>query len=290
MVKSMTGYGKCVDTVFNKKITVEIKSLNSKQLDINARMAPLYKEKEIELRNMLAKNVERGKCDLMIYYDATDVDQPHQINRSVVRGYFDALKSIVSELEATDENLLAMVMRLPDVTKAERPELDPEEWAAVQGLVKEALKNLNGFREQEGKILENDFRGRIAKILELLAAVDPFEAERVEAVKLKIDKSLKESMTEEHIDRNRFEQELIYYLEKLDVTEEKVRLKNHCEYFLQTLEQPQSLGKKLGFICQEIGREINTLGSKSNHAPLQRIVVQMKDELEKIKEQVLNVL
>jgi len=286
MIQSMTGYGKAVAECSDKKITIEIRSLNSKSLDLNTRLPYLYKEKELEIRKILSEKLQRGKVDFSVNTEATADNKAQQINPDIIKSYINEFKVIVPE--ATDPELLAIVMRLPDVMAFTCKELDEEEWNIFLKVLNEALQNLNEFRKAEGKVLEQDFIQRIEKIKELLVQVEPFEKERIQTLKDRFTKNLEELSSE--YDQNRFEQELIYYLEKLDITEEKVRLKNHCEYFLENLNSKESEGKKLGFICQEIGREINTLGSKSNHSEMQKIVVQMKDELEKVKEQVLNIL
>ena len=282
----MTGYGKAVAECSDKKITIEIRSLNSKSIDLNTRLPFLYKEKELDIRKVLSEKLQRGKVDFTVNTEATADNKAQQINPEIIKAYINEFKAIVPE--ATDPELLAIVMRLPDVMAFTCKELDEEEWNIFLKVLYEAIDNLNEFRIAEGNVLEQDFIQRINKIKELLVQVEPFEKERIQTLKDRFTKNLEELSTE--YDPNRFEQELIYYLEKLDITEEKVRLKNHCEYFLESLNSNESEGKKLGFICQEIGREINTLGSKSNHSEMQKIVVQMKDELEKVKEQVLNIL
>lgn len=286
MIQSMTGYGKAVIECDDKKITIEIRSLNSKTLDLNTRLPFLYKEKELEIRKILSEKLQRGKVDFSIQTEVNSVSKAQQINPDIIKAYINEFKEIVPD--ASDADLLAIVMRLPDVMAFSSKELDEDEWNKVVKLLDEAIQNLNEFRVSEGKVLEQEFLQRISIIQDLLKQVEPFEKERIQTLKDRFVKNLDELAAE--YDQNRFEQELIYYLEKLDITEEKVRLKNHCDYFVQTLKTNDSEGKKLGFICQEIGREINTLGSKSNHSEMQKIVVQMKDELEKVKEQVLNIL
>ncbi len=282
----MTGYGKAVAECSDKKITIEIRSLNSKTLDLNTRLPYLYKEKELDIRKILSEKLQRGKVDFNILTEATAANKAQQVNPEIIRAYINEFREIAPD--ASDAELLAIVMRLPDVMAFTCKELDEEEWNTVTELMNEAIQNLNEFRFSEGSVLKQEFLNRIGIILDLLKQVEPFEKERIVTLKERFTRNLEELNTE--YDQNRFEQELIYYLEKLDITEEKVRLKNHCEYFLENLNSKDSEGKKLGFICQEIGREINTLGSKSNHSEMQKIVVQMKDELEKIKEQALNVL
>lgn len=286
MIQSMTGYGKAVMECDDKKITIEIRSLNSKTLDLNTRLPYLYKEKELEIRKILSEKLQRGKVDFSIQTEVNSVSKAQQINPDIIKAYINEFKVIVPT--ATDADLLAIVMRLPDVMAFSSKELDEEEWKKVVQLMNESIQNLNEFRLSEGSVLEQEFIQRIGIIQDLLVQVVPFEKERIQTLKERFTKNLDELAAE--YDQNRFEQELIYYLEKLDITEEKVRLKNHCDYFIETLKTNDSEGKKLGFICQEIGREINTLGSKSNHSEMQKIVVQMKDELEKVKEQVLNIL
>ncbi len=286
MIQSMTGYGKAVAECSDKKITIEIRSLNSKTLDLNTRLPYLYKEKELDIRKILSEKLQRGKVDFNILTEATAANKAQQVNPEIIRAYINEFKEITPD--ATEAELLAIVMRLPDVMGFTCKELDETEWKTVTELMSDAIQSLNQFRLSEGNVLKQEFLNRIGIILDLLKQVEPFEKERILTLKERFIRNLEELNTE--YDQNRFEQELIYYLEKLDITEEKVRLKNHCEYFLENLNSKDSEGKKLGFICQEIGREINTLGSKSNHSEMQKIVVQMKDELEKIKEQALNVL
>src|SRR5690606_1581214 len=286
MIQSMTGYGKAVAEFSDKNITVEIRSLNSKSLDLNTRLPFLYKEKELEIRKLLSEKLQRGKIDFSITTEATSLSKAQSINPDIIKAYISEFKQIVPE--ASDAELLAIVMRLADVMAFTCKEIDEDEWKQALELILKAVENLSQFRLDEGKVLEQEFIQRNNSILSLLKEVEPFEKERIGTLKERFTKNLEELSSE--YDQNRFEQELIYYLEKLDITEEKVRLKNHCEYFLENLKSDESEGKKLGFICQKIGREINTLGSKSNHSGMQKIVVQMKDELEKMKEQVLNIL
>lgn len=290
MIASMTGFGKSQRQFEGKKITVEIKSLNSKQGDFIIRMPSIYKEKELELRSLLSKELQRGKIELTVYTEGNSHEAQHSFNKELAVAYYNELKSLKNELGVSDTDYLAQVMRLPDVLKTERPELGEEEANVLLSLVKEAIAGVNEFRNQEGKKLETDFSNRIAHIETLLTEVESHDPKRIEAIRERITKNVQEILNGENVDFNRHEQELIYYIEKLDITEEKVRLRAHCEYFLETMNADKSQGKKLGFISQEVGREINTIGSKANYAPIQRAVVQMKDELEKIKEQVLNVL
>lgn len=280
----MTGFGKHVAQLPGKKITVELKSLNSKNLDINARVPQAYRERELEFRDRIAKTLIRGKVDFNLYVEQTGAEAASEINEPVVRQYMSQL----SELASGDAvKYLEMALRLPDALKTLREEIDADEFKTIQTALDAALEQLLEFRAAEGKALEADFEKRVATLQKLLGEVAGLDQERIASVRQRLEKAVAE--IQESVDANRFEQELIYYLEKYDITEEKVRLSKHLEYFTDTLETSESNGKKLGFICQEIGREINTIGSKANDAPMQRIVVQMKDELEKIKEQILNV-
>ena len=290
MIQSMTGYGKNVIQLPSKKITIELKSLNSKGLDLNARIPSLYREKEMELRNTIASSLKRGKVDFGLYVEITGEETSSAINIPVVKEYIRQLKEVTSEAAESDNNieLMKMAVRLPDALKTERDEIDEEEFKAIAEALDNALKEINKFRTSEGEALEKEFNIRINNIKDLLSQVETLDAERLNAVRERLTKAIAD--LKENVDENRFEQELIYYLEKLDITEEKVRLANHLDYFISTLKSKDSNGRKLGFICQEIGREINTMGSKANYAPVQQLVVQMKDELEKIKEQILNVL
>jgi uncharacterized protein (TIGR00255 family) len=285
MIQSMTGFGKHVIQLSSKKITVELKSLNSKNLDLNARMPSAYREKELELRKTIASSLVRGKVDFGLYVESTGSETSAQINEDVVRKYMKQLGAIA---EGDDLRLLEMALRMPDTLKTEREDIDESEYATIQLALKEALSEINTFRSEEGSVLEKDFLFRIKKLETLLAEAVKMDPDRQTDVRERLDKAIADIKTE--VDANRFEQELIYYLEKYDITEEKVRLANHLDYFTKTLNSVDSNGKKLGFISQEIGREINTIGSKANYAPMQQLVVQMKDELEKIKEQMLNVL
>ncbi|WP_100802828.1 YicC/YloC family endoribonuclease [Ulvibacter sp. MAR_2010_11] len=285
MIQSMTGYGKAVIQLPSKKITVEIKSLNSKNLDLNARVPSSYREKELEMRNLLAKSLERGKVDFNLFVEITGEATNTEVNETVVRQYIKQLSQVV---DGDPIELLKMAVRMPDALKTERDEIDEEEYKAILNAIDEALVAINNYRNDEGKALEIDFVQRIQNIDALLIEVIAMDGERIEIVRERLRKAV--SDLRESVDENRFEQELIYYLEKYDITEEKVRLKNHLDYFKEAIHSKDSNGKKLGFITQEIGREINTIGSKANFAPMQQLVVQMKDELEKIKEQALNVL
>lgn len=283
MIHSMTGYGKSIIQLENKKITVEIKSLNSKNLDINARFHGVYKEKEIDARKLVANRLIRGKVDISMFIESTSDETSTKINKGIVANYIHQLEDIHKE-----SDILSIAMRLPDVLKTEREELDPEEWGVIEVGIQEALDKLQAYRLSEGQELLKDFELRIGILQDKLEEVIGLDGDRLDQVRIRLNKSIKE--LEQNVDENRFEQELIYYLEKLDITEEKVRLTNHLDYFMKELEAKISNGKKLGFISQEIGREINTIGSKANYAPMQKVVVEMKDELEKIKEQLLNVL
>jgi len=287
----MTGYGKSVAEIPQKKISIEIRSLNSKSLDLNARLPWLYKEKESDMRNLISQKLDRGKIDLTINFDVLDSEIVPLINKSVVKNYFTQLKEIAGELKINaDDQLLSTIMRLPDALKTEKPELDEKEWILVREKLIEAIEQLDGYRSEEGKSLEADLKRAIGKILTLLQGIEEFEGDRIIKIRERLKASLIENLVAENIDKNRFEQELIFYLEKLDINEEKVRLKKHCEYFLEKITSLPPNGKILNFISQEIGREINTIGSKAYDASIQKLVVMMKDELEKIKEQSLNVL
>lgn len=288
----MTGFGKTTVEFRNKKIIIEIKSLNSKQLDLNLRIPNLYKEKEMEIRGLVKERLDRGKVDMVIYFDNAESEKDVVINRSVVAQYFNQMLEISEQLGVdTDKSaLLQTVMRFPDTLQVKAEELDEEEWDVLHVGVESALEEMNRFRIQEGAALIKDITHRIALIQELAAQVPAFEKRRVEVIRQKLQEKINEWTDVKNIDQNRLEQEIIYYLEKLDITEEKVRLANHCRYFLETVEKEEAPGRKIGFIAQEIGREINTMGSKANDHDIQKLVVKMKDELEKIKEQSLNVL
>ncbi|MFV8225458.1 YicC/YloC family endoribonuclease [Christiangramia aquimixticola] len=285
MIQSMTGFGKSVTQIPNKKITVELKSLNSKNFDLNARIPSQYREKELDLRNIISNSLGRGKVDLSIYVEYTSEQTSTNVNTEVVKNYMEQLKRIV---DAGDLELLQMAVKMPDALKTEREEIDEEEFRIIETAVNGALVEINNFRTDEGKALEKDLKLRISNIQSLLEEIIKMDPDRVDAVRERLRKGIEE--IKEQADENRFEQEIVYYIEKFDITEEKVRLDNHLDYFKKTLDSADSNGRKLAFISQEIGREINTIGSKSNHAPMQQLVVQMKDELEKIKEQILNVL
>ncbi|MCL9808268.1 YicC/YloC family endoribonuclease [Flavobacterium luminosum] len=286
MIQSMTGFGKASIQLATKKITVELKSLNSKGLDLNVRMPSVYREMELGLRNQISQQLERGKIDFSLYIEVTGEETSTKVNAPIVRAYMAQMREILPEADATE--LMKMAVRMPDALKTERDDIDEEEWNQIQLVINEALVNIGQFRKDEGISLENEFKLRIENIRNLMNQTLALDPERIQNIKDRLSTAISELQTA--VDTNRFEQELIYYLEKLDITEEKVRLTNHLDYFLETLNGNEANGRKLGFISQEIGREINTMGSKSNHAGMQKLVVQMKDELEKIKEQVLNVL
>jgi uncharacterized protein (TIGR00255 family) len=286
MILSMTGFGKASLQLATKKITVEVKSLNSKGLDLNTRMPSVYRENELALRNLLAQKLERGKVDFSLYVEVTGEETSSKINAPIVKAYMAQMKAILPDANETE--LMKMAVRMPDTMKTEREEIDPNEWKQIQAVIDEAIENMLSFRKSEGASLEKEFTLRIENIRNYMNQALALDPERVTAIKERLQTAIDELKV--NVDTNRFEQELIYYLEKLDITEEKVRLTNHLDYFLQTLNGSEANGRKLGFITQEMGREINTMGSKSNHAEMQKLVVMMKDELEKIKEQVLNVL
>lgn len=290
MIQSMTGFGKVTAELPSKKVTVEIKALNSKQLDLSTRIPSIYKDKEMEIRSLLLQSLERGKVEFTIYIEYIGKNTPTQINLSAVESYYTQIKDIAEKLDiAVPADWFQTLLRMPDAIKSEAVEVDETEWEVVYEAVKDAIKHLCDFRIQEGAMLQKLFEQKIANITALLHQVSEYEGERIEKIKTRIMDNLQKIAGQDY-DKNRFEQEMIYYIEKLDVNEEKNRLDNHLKYFLSTMDNGHGQGKKLGFIAQEMGREINTLGSKSNHAEMQKIVVQMKDELEQIKEQVLNVL
>ncbi|TCO03637.1 YicC/YloC family endoribonuclease [Natronoflexus pectinivorans] len=291
MIKSMTGFGKAVCDLPTKKVHVEIKSLNGKQLDLNLRIPVLYRDKEHEIRNLIAGRLQRGKVDLTMVVESLMPDNLPQINKTVFQDYYNQLSSISEELNiGGSSDFIRTIMMLPDVLKTGQASLDEKEWADIKDTIEAAIECIDGYRSQEGHALQEDITIRLDSIEDSMNQVLPFETQRLERIKSRIRENLTEVVDSNKIDENRFEQELIYYIEKLDITEEKVRLKNHLDYFKETMGEEQPVGKKLAFISQEIGREINTLGSKANDADLQRLVIKMKDELEKIKEQTLNVL
>ena len=286
MIQSMTGFGKATLQLSTKKITVEVKSLNSKGLDLNVRMPSLYREMELGLRNQIALKLERGKVDFSIFIESTAEQTSTKVNVPIVKAYINQLREVYADADETE--LMKMAVRMPDTMKIERDEIDENDWVQIQTVIEEALQNILNFRRDEGMSLEKEFQLRIGNIRQYMNDALALDPERVQAIKERLQTAIAELKV--NVDENRFEQELIYYLEKLDITEEKVRLTNHLDYFLETINGTEANGRKLGFITQEMGREINTMGSKSNHAQMQKLVVMMKDELEKIKEQVLNVL
>lgn len=286
MIQSMTGFGKASLQLPTKKITVEIKSLNSKGLDLNVRMPSVYREMELALRNELAVKLERGKIDFCLYIESTSEQTSAKVNVPIVKAYIAQLKEVYEYADETE--LMKMAVRMPDALKSEKEEIDGDDWEEIKKVIDEGLKNIRSFRISEGVSLEKEFLHRIANIMTLMNDTVALDSERISTVKTRLKTAIDELKVD--LDQNRFEQELIFYLEKYDITEEKVRLENHLNYFIETIAGTEANGRKLGFITQEMGREINTMGSKSNHAQMQKLVVQMKDELEKIKEQVLNVL
>lgn len=286
MIQSMTGFGKATLQLPNKKITVEIKSLNSKGLDLNVRIPSVYREMELDLRNQISNTLERGKIDFSLFIENIAEETATKVNVPIVKAYIAQLREVYAQADETE--LIKMAVRMPDALKTEREEINENDWHLIQKIIVEALENIQSFRTSEGKTLETEFSNRIANIRNLMQETVALDSERIGTVKTRLRTAIDELNVT--VDENRFEQELIFYLEKYDITEEKVRLENHLNYFLETLSRNEANGRKLGFITQEMGREINTMGSKSNHAQMQKLVVQMKDELEKIKEQVLNVL
>ncbi|PLX06830.1 MAG: YicC family protein [Marinilabiliales bacterium] len=291
MIISMTGYCREVLEYNNKKISIDIKSLNSKTSDINTRIPGYYKEKELEIRKLLSQKLKRGKMDFCMFVELNCVESSNQINEDVVVNYYNQVKSISNNNNIPLGNdLLTGLLKMPDVMKNNTDELSDEEWAVVLETINKAVDSCINFSEVEGKGLEKDIISNIKSILNLLSQVPEFEQDRINRIRERLKSGIKELETNNNSNENRFEQEIIYYLEKLDINEEKVRLEKHCDYFLETIKSEEQVGKKLGFISQEIGREINTLGSKANHAEMQKLVVMMKEELEKVKEQLLNVL
>jgi uncharacterized protein (TIGR00255 family) len=287
----MTGYGKAVTEWANKKISIEIRSLNSKQFDFNLRVPSLYKEKELEIRSLIMKEAERGRIDLSIFVEAGTEERSSKINQEIAGNYYAEISKLAEHLNIKpEESILSIIMRMPDIMKIEKPELNEHEWEAIEQGIDKAVLEFNKFRLDEGLALGNELRERIHSIQGLLDKVTTKDPERIAGIKERIRKNLEDAVDSSKVDNNRFEQELIYYIEKLDITEEKVRLKTHLKYFLDTMHSTAPEGRKLSFIAQEIGREINTIGSKANNAEIQKFVVEMKDELEKIKEQLLNVL
>jgi uncharacterized protein (TIGR00255 family) len=286
MIQSMTGFGKATLQLPTKKITVEVKSLNSKGLDLSVRMPSTYREMELGLRNQIALKLERGKVDFSIFIESTAEQTSTKVNVPIVKAYINQLREVYPDADETE--LMKMAIRMPDTLKTEREEIDENDWIQIQTVIEEGLQNILNFRKDEGASLEKEFQLRIGNIRQYMNEALALDPERVQAIKDRLQTAISELKV--NVDENRFEQELIYYLEKLDITEEKVRLTNHLDYFLETINGTEANGRKLGFITQEMGREINTMGSKANHSQMQKLVVMMKDELEKIKEQVLNVL
>jgi len=285
----MTGFGKAVCELPSKKVTIEIRSLNSRQLDLNFRIPSLYRDKESEMRSMISRTLERGKIDFSIYTESIGENGSSVINQSLALDYYRELKKLAEATGEAPKDYLALVMRMPDVLKQDKVVPDETEWTAIMTGVNEAIAAFNKFRDDEGKVLAKEFEQRVGLIQAKLIDIAALDPQRAASVREKLNKFLEENIPAANVDKNRFEQELIYYLEKLDITEEKLRLQTHCDYFIETMKEASS-GRKLGFITQEIGREINTIGSKANDASIQKMVVEMKDELEKIKEQMLNVL
>lgn len=289
MIKSMTGFGKATKEFTDKTVNVEIRSLNSKGMDLSLRLSSIYREFELELRNDISKKLERGKIDLSIFVESKNQETPVDINTDLAKAYHKKLKDLAIDLNENSDSLLSQIIKLPDVLKSERKEANENEWKEIKTVIEVAIEGLNKFRDDEGKSIEKDFTERLNIIMDCLEKIKELDKLRIENIKKRIKGNITEVIGTEKIDINRFEQELIYYVEKLDINEEKVRLKTHCDYFLKTMKDPSS-GRKLNFITQEIGREINTIGSKANDAEIQKLVVLMKDELEKIKEQSNNVL
>jgi len=291
IMKSMTGFGKAESANDKRKIIVEIRTLNSKQADVNIKAPNIYKDRELEIRNKLIDQLQRGKIELFIMMEGAFEDTMTQFNETAIKGYYQHLVRIAAQNNIPlPPDILNSIIRMPDALKPEPPEANEHEWQMLLEAIQKALKQVNDFREQEGLALMEDISGRIRLIGLYLNEVEKFEPQRMEMIKSRLHQNLMEYVGENTIDQNRFEQELIYYLEKIDINEEKVRLRNHCSYFVLTMNEGDGIGKKLGFIAQEMGREINTIGSKANNADIQQMVIQMKDELEKIKEQILNIL
>ncbi|MGE0561396.1 MAG: YicC/YloC family endoribonuclease [Flavobacteriales bacterium] len=290
MIKSMTGFGKATAEINGKKFSVEIKTLNSKQADISVRIPSLFKEKEFGIRSLINQELERGKIDFSLAFETLGETNNFSVNKELFNKYYEELSNMASELNQVNTDIFTIVSRMPDVFKTDKQELEETEWLKVNELIIEAIAATNNFRATEGETLQTELLNRVANILSLLSEVDTHEIKRVPIIKERIETHLAEAVGKENIHNDRFEQELIFYIEKFDITEEKTRLTTHCNYFIETINNDLSEGRKLGFITQEMGREINTLGSKANNADIQKLVVQMKDELEKIKEQTLNVL
>ena len=290
MIRSMTGYGSATGQVAGLKVTIEMRALNSKFLELNLRAPSLFRDKESELRLELSKMTERGKLDVLITIDNNELARRSTINKEVFKSYYEELKSLSTDLNMSEVSWVDTVLKLPQVLNSDKSDVTEEQWKELWQLMMQAVEKLNEYRAEEGKVLENDLSERLNCILKLLDEVAPFEKERVENIRQRIGKSIADMRDVTNIDQNRFEQELIYYIEKFDISEEKTRLRANCNYFLEAMKSSEANGKKLGFIGQEIGREINTLGAKANDSNIQRRVVDMKDELEKLKEQLANVL
>ena len=291
MIKSMTGFGKASAELNDKVINIEVRALNSKQLDLYTRLPNSYREKDFEIRNELSNRLKRGKIELTLTLNYKEAEQPVQLNASVIKSYYKQLKEISLELgNNPGEHLMPVIMRLPEVFNTAKDHMEEKEWESIMKALDQAIAELDSFRSQEGNTLREDMLNRIAFIEDFLKKVDPFEKERAERLKGKLATNLQELFSPNEYDKNRLEQEMIFYIEKFDITEEKIRLQNHCTYFREVADEEEAVGKKLAFVAQEIGREINTIGSKANHSSIQRLVVLMKDELEKIKEQLMNVL
>jgi len=286
----MTGFGNAVMEFGSKTITVDIRSLNSKFFDLSLRLPSAYRDKDMELRTMLSRELERGKIEIAFNIDSSEPQKKSVINKEAFRQYYHELKSVSDELKLSNIDYFAAILRLPDAMNTEQEIFDEEEWNNINITLKKAMEEFNKFRDTEGQFMEKDLKERIEAIEKNLKEIEPLESERIDNLRKRLKEQLEESRIKDSVDKNRFEQEVIYYLEKMDVSEEKVRLRSHCKYFLDTMKEKQSNGKKLGFISQELGREINTLGSKANHAMMQKYVVQMKDELERMKELLMNVL
>ncbi|MFM2157053.1 MAG: hypothetical protein RL516_1802 [Bacteroidota bacterium] len=286
----MTGYGSAKGTVGTQAVTVEIRSLNSKFLELNVRLPLQFRDKELEIRADVGKLLERGKADLNVSIDNNELAKRSTVNKEIFLAYYEDLKSLATETGMSDDNMLDAILKLPAVLNSEKSEMDEAQWKQLKGLIQSAVEQFNLFRSNEGNVLEQDVTQRLNAIENSIPQLENYEQARIESIRTRLHKSVNELKDQLNIDTNRFEQELIYYIEKLDISEEKVRLKSHCDYFIQTMNSKEANGKKLGFITQEIGREINTIGSKANDANMQRIVVEMKDELEKLKEQLANVL
>lgn len=286
----MTGYGNAKGQVNGQGVSVEIRSLNSKFLELNLRLPLQFRDRELELRADVGKLIERGKADLLISFESNELARRSSVNREIFNAYFEELSDIGKEYHLSDVNLFDIILKMPAVMNTDKAEVDNDQWKELRSLIQTAIEKFTDFRDAEGRVLQTDVTSRVNTILSSIPKLESFESARIETIRAKLNKSLQEIQDQSNVDRNRFEQELIYYIEKLDISEEKVRLKSHCDYFLQSLSTPEANGKKLGFIAQEIGREINTIGSKANDAAMQRIVVDMKDELEKIKEQLANIL